>query len=577
MRRRQLGWIFTVAMSVAVLLAACAPEGQRAGTTQGQGQSQGTSSGSRLLKLAITVDAEPGDGGIAYGGGAAGGQEPVYLLHAGLTVFDDQGNLQARIAERIPSIESGDWKVAPDGTMELTWKLRPGIQWHDGTPLSAEDFVLGFKVGNDPALFPVATAVLTQIADVTAPDPSTVVMRWKNSFINATNLGLDNLVPLPNHTMGALYAAGDKQAFGNSNLFTDNWIGVGPYKMKEWVRGTHMDLVANDGYFLGRPKIDEVLIKYVGNTQALIVALTSDDVDASPVGSMKPSEAHTLRTLWESQGKGTVIISPNKLRMGKWQFRDPSAWWAGDSRIRQGLTKLIDRQSIVDTILSGISESEDILLARNNPAYKLAQQKSLPNLALDATGAHQLLASAGLTRSADGQYQAQGVLLAPITLSATGDIQTNVDELLAISDAWKQAGFQTTNAIIPTDYSTAQKNEARASNPGVVLTSNDLTYATFQSFIKSQISTEASKWRGSNNGGYSNPQFDQMYDRLFSTLKASDRDPMAADMLKFLLDQVAYLPLEYSPDVAAAGTRVHGMTGDSAYQRVTSWNAQEWT
>ncbi|MEA2642974.1 MAG: hypothetical protein QOF51_4368, partial [Chloroflexota bacterium] len=42
-------------------------------------------------------------------------------------------------------------------------------------------------------------------------------------------------------------------------------------------------------------------------------------------------------------------------------------------------------------------------------------------------------------------------------------------------------------------------------------------------------------------------------------------------------DQVAYLPLEYSPDVAAAGTRVHGMTGDSAYQRVTSWNAQEWT
>src|SRR5207237_6832855 len=56
-------------------------------------------------------------------------------------------------------------------------------------------------------------------------------------------------------------------------------------------------------------------------------------------------------TQWESQGKGTVIISPNKLRLGKWQFRDSSAWWAGDPRIRHALTKLVDRQAIVDTIL----------------------------------------------------------------------------------------------------------------------------------------------------------------------------------------------------------------------------------
>lgn len=61
-----------------------------------------------------------------------------------LTVYDTAtGTLESRIAARVPTIENGDWKLLPDGRMEVTWKLRPNILWHAGPALTAEDFVFG--------------------------------------------------------------------------------------------------------------------------------------------------------------------------------------------------------------------------------------------------------------------------------------------------------------------------------------------------------------------------------------------------------------------------------------------------
>src|SRR5947208_3347166 len=176
------------------------------------------------------------------------------------------------------------------------------------------------------------------------------------------------------------------------------------------------------------------------------------------------------------------------------------------------------------------------------------------------------------SKGPDGAYRTAAGGPFPIDLSATGDIQTNVKEMLAIADSWKGAGLASTTTIIPTDFSGTQKNESRAKQQGVVLTSSDATYVAFMAYVTSEISAEATRWRGANSGGYSNPAYDQLYNQLVSTLSAAQRDPIAADLVKINLDQMTYLPLEYSDDVSAAAKNVRGMTVVPVVQRVNAWN-----
>jgi ABC-type transport system substrate-binding protein len=110
----------------------------------------------------------------------------------------------------------------------------------------------------------------------------------------------------------------------------------------------------------------------------------------------------------------------------------------------------------------------------------------------------------------------------------------------------------------------------------VNLTSLDLSYRGFEGFLSSEISSESTRWRGANVGGYRNAEFDQLHRRLFTTISSAERDPIAADLAKLLLDQMYYLPLTYSSDVSASKKSIQGVTGVFALQRVTGWNIHQW-
>src|SRR5438093_110676 len=86
-------------------LIGCAPGGQQGGGTSGGSTAP---SGPKVLRVGITADAEPKEGGIPFSS-AAGGAEAPFLMHAGLTVFDEQGLLQPRLVQQLPTIENGDW------------------------------------------------------------------------------------------------------------------------------------------------------------------------------------------------------------------------------------------------------------------------------------------------------------------------------------------------------------------------------------------------------------------------------------------------------------------------------------
>src|SRR5436305_10701432 len=64
-----------------------------------------------------------------------------HMVNPGLVVAEDHGGLVAILAEAVPSLDNGLWKISDDGRMETTWRLRPNARWHDGTPFTAADLV----------------------------------------------------------------------------------------------------------------------------------------------------------------------------------------------------------------------------------------------------------------------------------------------------------------------------------------------------------------------------------------------------------------------------------------------------
>jgi peptide/nickel transport system substrate-binding protein len=191
----------------------------------------------------------------------------------------------------------------------------------------------------------------------------------------------------------------------------------------------------------------------------------------------------------------------------------------------------------------------------------------------DEAAAHRLLAEAGMVRGGDGMYRAPSGQQLSLELTTTDEIETNVKQLLAVSDAWKRAGIEPLNVFIP---GTANDKEIRAKAKGISFTSGNLHYNTFGDFLTSAEDTEANRYRGGNIGGYSNPEYDALYPRMIGTLRSAERDPLVAQLVKLLLDTQAYLPLVYSSDFMAIANGIKGVTGVTPAQRVTSWNAHVW-
>src|SRR5436309_2018208 len=100
-------------------------------------------------------------------------RETTWTFHAGLTAYDNQGNLVGRLAAKVPSVADGDWKVNQDGTMDVTWKLKPNLTWHDGAPLTADDVAFGYQMYLDKDLPTQRTGGVDLVREVTAVDPLT--------------------------------------------------------------------------------------------------------------------------------------------------------------------------------------------------------------------------------------------------------------------------------------------------------------------------------------------------------------------------------------------------------------------
>src|SRR5437763_1163792 len=195
-----------LALVVCLMLVGCAPTPGSSPPSRGEGVAQPATTPKTLR---IGTRKEPLTGIALFAGAGVGGIEPALTYHAGLTIYDDRGELHAHLAEKLPSVENGDWRVGPDGRMEVTWRLKPNVRWHDGAALAANDFTFGLQILRDEELALSRPNWLRQIDQVSAPDPATLVVTWRQPSILANASGPTDIPPVPRHLLSELYQSGD--------------------------------------------------------------------------------------------------------------------------------------------------------------------------------------------------------------------------------------------------------------------------------------------------------------------------------------------------------------------------------
>jgi ABC-type transport system substrate-binding protein len=288
-----------LALLMLITLAACGPAVPQSAPGGQPGQAVLTAA---RKTLTIGVQREPADLGVLFGQGTAttaGGAGSVKVIaHDKLAVEMDLDTWRPQLAQALPSIDAGTWRVNVDGSMDTTWRLRPNIRWHDGTPFTTDDLLFSFQIFMDPDL-PSGQASRRFAESATAPDAETFIIHWSGTYVDADQGNIS--IVRPKHILEDLYLQ-DKDAFTNSPWFTTEFVGLGPYRLVRWELGSYLELSRFDAYYQGRPPFDRIVVRFIGDPNALVANIVAGDVDVVLPVTVDLETALDLRRRWEGTG-----------------------------------------------------------------------------------------------------------------------------------------------------------------------------------------------------------------------------------------------------------------------------------
>ena len=509
-----------------------------------------------------------------------GGGTSEYLrrpFNAGLTVTDGQGQPRPVLAEQLPQLNTDSWKVFPDGRMETTYKLRSGLTWHDGQPLTADDFTFAWRVYRVKSL-PFLATPEDQMEQVAAPDARTLVITWNSPFVGAASLDSADFDPLPDHILRDAFQpvaddAAAAESFLNLPFWSADYVGAGPYRLERFEPGAYIQGVAFDGYALGRPKIDRVIMRAVGDANRVLTDLLAGELDWAPRLSLRFEHAAVLKQDWVPSGKGKYEVGPTYFVMVQHQFRpefetEPAIY---DVRVRRAIASAVDKQALLDGLFAGESEIPEGF-ALHAASYFAEADRAVTKYPYDPRRSEQLMQEAGLSKDRDGFFSyASGQRFRPDFLGRAGSELERAQAIMV--NTWKQAGFEVQTTVQP-DIALPLIDRSNFKN----LQAQTNTFDRFDAWSASEIGTAANGYRGSNRAGWSNASFDQLYDELRRTLDRAAIDRLTVLLVKLLSEELPSYPVYVSPGLTAQTSTLRGPEFGAVGNFATTfaWDIQDW-
>ena len=311
------------------LFIGCSPgeeEGRGTDTNQGEGALSPSAGGT----VVIALESEPDALNSLIRRSAAAG-------HVIDLISDPLPDLGEDL-EWFPCIASS-WEIAPDKT-SITYRLRPWT-WSDGTPLTARDVVVTCSLFMNPEVASPHRGRFRDVDSVTAPDPATVIYRFKAPVADPLMLTYHGL--LPAHVVEGL-DPGEVMSWE----FNREPLSCGPFSLEKWEPGRSLSLVRNDLYSGEAALLDRVFIRFIPEAAGRVVALETGEVDF--VGDLSPADARRLADhpqirVDRLNGRHYYYLNWNLMVD---TFADPLT--------RKALSHAVDRERMIETLQFGYGE-----------------------------------------------------------------------------------------------------------------------------------------------------------------------------------------------------------------------------
>jgi peptide/nickel transport system substrate-binding protein len=434
------------------------------------------------------------------------------------------------------------WQVSDD-QKTYTFKLRKGVQWHDGTPFTSADVQFSIEHAIRP-FHARGDVFFGQVEAIDTPDPQTVVFRLKAPvpfFLQAFQASSTPI--FPKHVLEKVDTS-SREAVTNSSLTTQP-IGTGPFRLKEWVKGDHITLERNPNYWrAGLPCLDGIVLRVVPDGAARSIAIENGEVDLAPMNALPDADIERLAKLpqIEVTDKGTEALGTNM-----WLDLNVRAEPLSNVRVRQAISLALDRKAIIDVIWYGHGRPSRGPLVSTNPFF----DETLPDFELDLAKANALLDEAGYKRGANGvrfeikqyflPYGEKYVRLAEYIRQQLHKVGIETKTQSLDLGGWLKAVFTDWDYQLTSTFTDNR---------------NDPTIGTQRLFTTSYIRKGATF---TNSMGYSNPRIDEIFAAGASEPDPVKRKAIFSEMQEILHKELPVIFLVELPNVSVWSKRVHGL------------------
>ena len=505
--------------------------------------------------------------------------ESASLVLESLGRFDHTGQLIPWLAAEIPTVDNGG--VAEDLT-SITWKLKEGVMWSDGTPLTAADAVFTWQYCTDPNGGCAQASYFDGVEQVEAVDDLTIKITFNapKPFPYTALVGSESPI---------IQAAQFADCLGaNAPTCTDaNFgpIGTGPFKVTEFKANDVIQFSANENFReAGKPAFESVLFKGGGDAaSAARSVLETGEFDYAWNLQIDP----TVLADMASKGNGTVVTafgtSVERLHINQ-SNPDPALGderatlkhphpFLTDKRIGQAMSMAIDRALLVEVgygaggqVTCNVLPAPAVYASTTNDGCKVQ----------DIAGAIALLDEAGIVdTNGDGVRELDGNELKVTYQTSTNAVRQDTQAL--VKQWWSEIGIEAELRNIdasvffggdPASPDTFQKFFA-----DVEMYTNNFAGVDPEAYMAnwrcSEIPSPETQWQGSNMQRFCDPAYDALVDKLAQTAGIDARAAIVKEMNDMLMASYSIIPLIHRGGVSAHANSLGGV-------EISDWDSELW-
>lgn len=418
------------------------------------------------------------------------------------------------------------WEPNEDGTV-WTFRLREGVTFHDGTLFNADAVLL-----NIPMLQEEYMTTLPNLDSLEKVDEHTVALLMEQPT--------PNLPQLIAYFSSAMLSPG---AVGEDGRLTAP-VGTGPFAFVEYIEDDSIVLRRNDDYWGEPARLAEVTFKYIPDASTRLAALQAGDIDAiADVGSLQPEQAAVIQAdddllLFEQGVATTHYLTFNS---GKPPF--------DDVRLRQAVSKAINRQGLVDSTLYGFGDPGVSVITPHAtqwvhtdiaPSYNLEEARSLATEALDGEQVEvRLVLNAALL----GRWPYENISqILQATLADMGiDVQIHTLEGGAWNEALRDGDYDLT--MMPYTLMTGDPD-----------------------FFMGRWVWSEGDMNQRRSYGYANERADELVLAAQSEMDTDQRRAFYLELQEIVAEDVPFTPLYHETTIYAARKNVHGLELDVQFK-----------